>query len=141
MAKLNLLNLQVRVNDKITEIDRGIESLMRSDVSESTKRTQKYQKSKQMHDLIVVRELIDALYYAQGEEWDVGDLTNKYIESMVTLTEERKAKYTIEVYEGANVMELMEKYKDVKDVYHKMMKAAEEAGLKADFAKGIFVKA
>ena len=45
------------VNDKITEIDRGIESLMRSDVSESTKRTQKYQKSKQMHDLIVVREV------------------------------------------------------------------------------------
>ena len=60
---------------------------------------------------------------------------------MVTLTSERKAKFTVEVHEGDNVMELMEKYKDVKDVYHKMMKAAEEAGLKANFAKGIFVKA
>ena len=65
----------------------------------------------------------------------------KWFTSMVTLTSERKAAYTVEVHEGDRVMDLMKKYENVKDVYHKLMKAAEEAGLKADFANGVFVKA
>ena len=59
---------------------------------------------------------------------------------MVTLTAERKAAVTVEVKEGDNIMQLMEEHKDTKDIYKKMMAAAEKAGLKADFAKGVFVK-
>ena len=49
-------------------------------------------------------------------------------------------KIVIVVQEGDMIMDLMQKYEDVKDVYHRMMKAADEVGLKPDFAKGIFVK-
>lgn len=39
-------------------------------------------------------------------------------------------KIAIVVHEGDNVLELLDKYNNVKDVYNKIKKAAEEAGLK-----------
>ena len=126
------------VEMKISEMTLALDELLKSDVSENTKRTQKFQRNKAIHDLCVLNTI---LHQAVGEEIGFTDEEQKWWDSMVTLTSTRKAKFTVEVHEGDKVMELMEKYQDVKDVYHKLMKAAEEAGLKADFAKGIFVKA
>jgi len=47
-------------------------------------------------------------------------------------------KIVIEVKEGDDVLELMEKYKDVKDVYNRIKKAAAEVGLHLD--GGVIVK-
>lgn len=126
------------VEMKISEMELALNELLKSDVSENTKRTQKFQRNKAIHDMRVLNTI---LHQYAGDEVGFTTEEQKWFDSMVTLTSERKAKYIIEVHEGDNVMELMEKYKEVKDVYHKMMKAADEAGLKADFAKGIFVKA
>lgn len=126
------------VEMKMSEMESLLDELLKSDVSENTKRTQKFQRTKAIHEMAVLNTI---LHQCVGDEVGFTEEEQKWWTSMVTLTCERKAKFTVEVHEGDNVMELMEKYKDVKDVYHKMMKAAEEAGLKANFAKGIFVKA
>lgn len=124
------------VEAKISEMEFNLDQLLNSDVSENTKRTQKFQRTKDIHAMIV----LNAVLHQASDEIGLGEEAQKWFTSMVTLTSERKAKYVIEVHEGDKVMELMEKYKEVKDVYHKMMKAADEAGLKADFANGVFVR-
>ena len=124
------------VEMKVSEMELALDELLKSDVSENTKRTQKFQRNKAIHDMRVLNTIL----HQCGDEVEFTTEEQKWFTSMVTLTSERKAKYVIEVHEGDKVMELMEKYKESKDVYHKMMKAAEEAGLKADFANGVFVK-
>ena len=126
------------VDAKRKEMEALLDELLKSDVSENTKRTQKFQRTKAIHDMVIISTILEQ---TKSDEITFSSEAQKWFDSMVTLTSERKAKFTVEVHEGDNVMELMEKYKDVKDVYHKMMRAAEEAGLKANFAKGIFVKA
>ena len=112
--------------------------MLKSDVSENTKRTQKFQRTKAIHNMLILSAV---LHQCDKDEIILNEEVQKWFTSMVTLTSERKAAYTVEVHEGDRVMDLMKKYENVKDVYHKLMKAAEEAGLKADFANGVFVKA
>lgn len=130
---------------KVQEMMELRDELLASDVSENTKRTQKFQRNKAIHEMLVCKHFMRIASECCGQDSlkEVGvdgDLM-KWLESMVTLTRERKAKYTIEVHEGDNIMQLMQKYENVKDVYHKLMNAAKEAGLKADFVKQVFVKA
>ena len=126
------------VETKVQEMQESLETLLKSDVSENTKRTQKFQRTKAIHDMLILNTI---LHQCDKDEIILNEEEQKWFTSMVTLTSERKAVYTVEVHEGDRVMDLMKKYENVKDVYHKLMKAAEEAGLKADFANGVFVKA
>ena len=126
------------VETKVQEMQESLETLLKSDVSENTKRTQKFQRTKAIHDMLVLNTV---LHQCDKDEIVLNEEVQKWFTGMVTLTSERKAAYTVEVHEGDRVMDLMKKYENVKDVYHKLMKAAEEAGLKADFANGVFVKA
>ena len=126
------------VEMKMSEMESLLDELLKSDVSENTKRTQKFQRTKAIHEMGVLNTI---LHQCVGDEVGFTEEEQKWFDSMVTLTSERKAKFTVEVHEGDRVMDLMKKYENVKDVYHKLMKAAEEAGLKADFANGVFVKA
>ena len=126
------------VETKVQEMQESLETLLKSDVSENTKRTQKFQRTKAIHDMLILNTV---LHQCDKDEIILNEEVQKWFTSMVTLTGERKAAYTVEVHEGDRVMDLMKKYENVKDVYHKLMKAAEEAGLKADFANGVFVKA
>ena len=126
------------VETKVQEMQESLETLLNSDASENTKRTQKFQRTKAIHDMLVLNTV---LHQCDKDEIVLNEEAQKWFDSMVTLTSERKAKFTVEVHEGDRVMDLMKKYENVKDVYRKLMKAAEEAGLKADFANGVFVKA
>ena len=126
------------VETKAQEMQESLETLLNSDASENTKRTQKFQRTKAIHDMLVLNTV---LHQCDKDEIVLNEEVQEWFTSMVTLTSERKAKFTVEVHEGDRVMDLMKKYENVKDVYHKLMKAAEEAGLKADFANGVFVKA
>lgn len=126
------------VEMKMSEMESLLDELLKSDVSENTKRTQKFQRTKAIHEMAVLNTI---LHQCDKDEIILNEEVQKWFTSMVTLTSERKAAYTVEVHEGDRVMDLMKKYENVKDVYHKLMKAAEEAGLKADFANGVFVKA
>lgn len=124
------------VDAKVSEMEARLAELLASNASDNTKRTQKFQRTSAIHTMKVVKALIEQLPADIKLE---GDL-EKWFTSMVTLTAERKAAVTVEVKEGDNIMQLMEEHKDTKDIYKKMMAAAEKAGLKADFAKGVFVK-
>ena len=125
------------VEMKINEMESNLDQLLKSDVSENTKRTQKFQRTKDIRTLCILNTV---LHQCVGDEVGFTETEQKWFNSLVTLTSERKAKYVIEVHEGDKVMELMEKYKEVKDIYHKMMKAADEAGLKPNFTEGVFVR-
>ena len=75
-------------------------------------------------------------YIIQGllEDMEEGDvrisyLTETYFKECAAGI---KRAVVIEVHEGDNVMELLEKYDGVKDVYKKIKKACEDAGLMID---------
>lgn len=124
------------VDAKVSEMETRLDELLASNASDNTKRTQKFQRTSAIHTMKVVKALIEQL----PADIKLDEQIEKWFTSMVTLTAERKAAVTVGVKEGDNIMQLMEEHKDTKDIYKKMMAAAEKAGLKADFAKGIFVK-
>lgn len=124
------------VDAKVSEMEARLTELLASNASDNTKRTQKFQRTSAIHTMKVVKALIEQL----PTDIKLDEQIEKWFTSMVTLTAERKAAVTVEVKEGDNIMQLMEEHKDTKDIYKKMMAAAEKAGLKADFAKGVFVK-
>lgn len=124
------------VDAKVSEMETRLDELLASNASDNTKRTQKFQRTSAIHTMKVVKALIEQL----PADIKLDEQIEKWFTSMVTLTAERKAAVTVEVKEGDNIMQLMEEHKDTKDIYKKMMAAAEKAGLKADFAKGVFVK-
>ena len=119
------------VEMKISEMELALDELLKSDVSENTKRTQKFQRNKAIHDMCVLNTV---LHQCVGDEVGFTTEEQKWFTSMVTLTSERKAKYTVEVHKGDSVLELLEKYKEVKDIYGKIMKAVEEQGLTVDYS-------
>ena len=137
MATRNFAEMAQLVDTKVSEMQEMLDALLESDVSESTKRTQKFQRQTAIRTLLVFKTVLDS---NPDSEVRLTDEQDKWFSSMVTLTSTRKAKYTIEVHEGDKIGELMDTHKDMRDIYKKMMKAADEAGLKADFAKGVFVK-
>ena len=124
------------VDAKVSEMETRLDELLASNASDNTKRTQKFRRTSAIHTMKVVKALIEQL----PADIKLDEQIEKWFTSMVTLTAERKAAVTVEVKDGDNIMQLMEEHKDTKDIYKKMMAAAEKAGLKADFAKGIFVK-
>lgn len=137
MATRNFAEMAQLVDTKVSEMMDALDALLKSDASENTKRTQKFQRQTAIRNMLVFKAVLEK--HPKGTIDLEGDL-DKWFTSMVTLTAERKAAVTVEVKEGDNIMQLMEEHKDTKDIYKKMMAAAEKAGLKADFAKGIFVK-
>ncbi len=126
------------VDAKRKEMEASLDELLKSDVSENTKRTQKFQRTKAIHDMVVLSTILEQ---AKSDEITFSTEAQKWFDSMVTLTSVRKAKYTVEVHEGDRISELLQKYSEMNDVYKKLMKAADEAGLKANFTKDMFVKA
>lgn len=127
MAKtiINVIDVVDGINAKVDEIRTSLAE-MKDKVSVNTFRTQSYQKGRDIKQLEVIKELLTII----GDKAEVSITTRDVLESLTTLTSERKARYTVEVNEGDNVLELLEKYKDVKDIYSKIKKAAEEKGLK-----------
>lgn len=118
------------VEMKINEMESNLDQLLKSDVSENTKRTQKFQRTKDIHTMIV----LNAVLHQAGDEIGLSEEVQKWFTSMVTLTSERKAKYTVEVHKGDSILELLEKYKEVKDIYNKIMGAVKEQGLTVDYS-------
>lgn len=118
------------VEMKINEMESNLDQLLKSDVSENTKRTQKFQRTKGIHTMIV----LNAVLHQAGDEIGLSEEVQKWFTSMVTLTSERKAKYTVEVHKGDSILELLEKYKEVKDIYNKIMGAVKEQGLTVDYS-------
>ena len=56
-------------------------------------------------------------------------ISDKEDEEWVSQLFNVKTRTIVKVHEGDNVLDLLDKYKDVKDVYNKIKKACEDSGL------------
>lgn len=117
------MNKSELLSRKIEELVSSLDALMKNpSVSDNTKRTQKFQRTKEIRTLIMMRALIDESGFSADME--------KWFLSLVTLTSERKETQQVEVNKGDMLVDLLNKYADKTNVYNKLIKAAELKGLK-----------
>ena len=65
------------------------------------------------------------MMYKYADEGNIGQEDEEWVNQLFTT----KTRTTVEVHEGDNVLDLLDKYKDVKNVYNKIKKACEDNGL------------
>ena len=116
MAKLNISFALMKTTSRIDELNVKLEGF-------GTKRNPDYYKNQRERDLYgFINEL---LQHIDEEQIEVPESMVEHFEKLNTATRQ-----VIIVEEGDDVMVLLDKYKDVKDVYHKIQKACEAKGLK-----------
>ena len=71
------------VEMKMSEMESLLDELLKSDVSENTKRTQKFQRTKAIHEMAVLNRI---LHQCVGDEIGFTEEEQKWWTSMVTLT-------------------------------------------------------
>lgn len=109
---MNKSQMVALINAKVDELDASIAAMKANlELSENTVRTQTYQRTHEIRNLLLMRTFIE------GKELS-GDLI-KWFESAVTLTATRKAKNTIEFHDGDDLLKIMDEhpnksYKDLK---------------------------
>lgn len=105
------------INAKVDELAASIEAMKNNlELSENTVRTQTYQRTHEIRNLLMIRTLLE------GKEF-TGDLI-KWFESATTLTATRKARTTIEFHDGDDLLKIMDEhpnksYKELKDLLAK----------------------
>lgn len=120
---MNKTQMVALINAKVEELDASIAAMKANlELSENTVRTQTYQRTHEIRNLLLMRTFIE------GKELS-GDLI-KWFESAVTLTSVRKARTTIELHDGEDFFAVAERYpnKTGKDI----KKAMEEQGFHFD---------
>ena len=120
---MNKVEMIKAIDAKVEEQFATIDAIKNNDkLSDATYRTQRYQRTHEIHNLLLMRTFIE------GKELS-GDLI-KWFESAVTLTATRKAKTTIELHDGEDFFAVVERYpnKTGKDI----KKAMEEQGFHFD---------
>lgn len=96
------------------------------DVKSGNKNPDYYKTLKELKLWCIIQALLNASYDREDEMY-----LNETIETYFKeLAQGIKRGTVIEVHEGDNALELLDKYKDVKDVWNKLKKACDDAGLK-----------
>ena len=110
--------LSVMAQNKVVELEALV------DVKSGNKNPDYYKTLKEMK----LWRIIQALLAIPGDD-DVtlNDTIMKYFEECSAGI---KHGVTVEVHEGDNALELLDRYKDVKDIWNKIKKACDDAGLK-----------
>lgn len=127
------------IDEKIIELKSTIASLKTNDaISKATRGTQLYARGRERRVLYLINELIaqcsDEIKLSE-------DAMNTFV-LITTLASERAPRQSVIVNEGDSAFDLaFNKYKDVKNINEKMLKAADAAGLKLDTKTGKFVRA
>lgn len=109
---MNKKEMIAACNAKVRELEDSIDSMKKNlNLSENTVRTQTYQRTHEIRNLLIIRTLLE------GKDFD-GDVM-KWFESATTLTATRKARTTIEFHDGDDLLEIMDahpnkSYKDLK---------------------------
>ena len=117
MKKNEMLNM---ASGKVEELDNLVKA-------KSGNRNPDYYKTLKEHKLWCI---IQGLLEDMGDgEVHISPLTETYFRECAAGI---KRAVVIEVHEGDNVMELLVKYDRVKDIYKKLKKACEDAGLMID---------
>ena len=115
MKKNEMLDMAI---GKTTELSHLVES------KSGNKNPDYYKTLKEMKLWCIIQALL-----AMPDDDDVtfSDTIMKYFEECSAGI---KRGVTVEVHEGDNALELLDRYKDVKDIWNKIKKACDDAGLK-----------
>lgn len=111
---MNKTQMLDAIQAKVAELDASIEAMKTNvELSENTVRTQTYQRTHEIRNLLIMKTLIE------GKDL-TGDV-EKWFESTVTLTSVRKAKNTVVFHDGDSLLAIMDShpnmsYKKLKDM-------------------------
>lgn len=111
---MNKTQMLDAIQAKVAELDASIEAMKANvELSENTVRTQTYQRTHEIRNLLIMKTLIE------GKDL-TGDV-KKWFESAVTLTATRKAKNTVVFHDGDDLLAIMDShpnmsYKKLKDM-------------------------
>ena len=121
---MKTIEMKELVAIKVAEMEELLDELLNSNVSDATKRTQKFQRSTAIHTL----KVFEAVLEQTDADIKLTMDQEKWFKSMVTLTRERKAASAIEFKEGDNFFEVMKKYPNKN--FEQVEKAVTKAGYK-----------
>ena len=120
---MNKTTIISQVATKVAEMEELLDTLLNSDVSENTKRTQKFQRQTAIHNLKVLQAIVEQ---SSNEEFELKGDIEKWYTSMITLTSERRTPSVI-LHEGDNILQVMQ---ESNKTYDQIKKIAEKQGLK-----------
>lgn len=116
---MNKSQMIAAVTAKVDEQLNVIESMKKNlELSENTVRTQTYQRTHEIHNLLIIKTLLE------GKDLE-GDVM-KWFESATTLTATRKAKTTIVFRDGDDLLEVANEHPNKS--YKDLKKALEDQG-------------
>lgn len=121
---MKTIEMKELVAIKVAEMEELLNELLNSNVSEATKRTQKFQRSTAIHTL----KVFEAVLEQTDADIKLTMDQEKWFQSMVTLTRDRKAATAIDFKEGDNFFEVMKKYPNKN--FEQVEKAVTKAGFK-----------
>lgn len=121
---METIEMKELVAIKVAEMEELLDELLNSNVSDATKRTQKFQRSTAIHTL----KVFEAVLEQTDADIKLTMDQEKWFKSMVTLTRDRKAASAIEFKEGDNFFEIMKKYPNKN--FEQVEKAVTKAGYK-----------
>lgn len=108
---------------KVDELESSIKAMKDNlELSENTVRTQTYQRTHEIHNLLIIKTLLE------GKDLE-GDVM-KWFESTTTLTSVRKARTTVEFHDGDNMLEIISAHQNI--TYKKLIAMMEEQGFHLD---------
>ena len=120
---MNKSQMIAAVTAKVDEQLNIIESMKKNlELSENTVRTQTYQRTHEIHSLLIIKTLLE------GNELK-GDVL-KWFESATTLTATRKAKTAIVFHDGDDLLKVMDEHPNKS--YKDLKKALEDQGFHLD---------
>ena len=120
---MNKTQMIAAVAAKVQEQMDVIDSMKKNlELSENTVRTQTYQRTHEIHNLQIMKTLIE------GKEL-TGDV-EKWFTSATTLTSVRKAKNTVVFHDGDDLLAVMDEHPNM--VYTKLISMMEEQGFHLD---------
>lgn len=111
---MNKIEMIKAIEAKVNELDASIEAMKNNvELSLNTVRTQTYQRTHEIHNLLIIKTLLE------GKDLE-GDVM-KWFESATTLTATRKARTTIEFHDGDDLLKIMDEhpnksYKELKEL-------------------------
>ena len=118
--------LKTSVQDRIGVLENKNDRIQNdASLSSNTKKTQNYQITHELKLLTAVMSCLDYMSLSGIEE--IPEDLEKDVRAIIP---QEVKKTIIEVHEGDNVIQLLDKYSSVKDIYKKLTKACDDAGLK-----------
>lgn len=125
------------MSSKIDEVTEHIKEVTASDtIAKSTKSTTLVRIRRDRKVLVLVNELLQLL----PEDTKLSEDAQEALVTITTLVEERE-RSVVSCQEGDSILELMQKYDDVKNFAGKLSTFCDKNGLKLDYANNKIVRA